>query len=350
MVKILQLTQKQFADQVFAILGRGKRQAEMLYTHFFRTGKFPTGEEWTEKQSLSLLDEIIALTNSSLPILSCQKEDGLALKFLLQYPDGLESESVVIAMGSGNTLCLSSQVGCRMGCAFCETGKMGLLRNLTVQEIVSQVFYARHILGHDLHNIVFMGMGEPLDNFDAVMQAIEVLTDDSGLGFGLSRITVSTSGDGEAIARFSREANPAVNLAVSVNAPTDLLRNKLMPINKKWNMEALKRAMEGYLEHPRRKILIGYVLLKEINDSLECAQQLAEYLQGLRVKINLIPYNPQSRDRFARSDPERMEVFANHLRAAGYQVLFRRSRGKEIMAACGQLGNLKLRNKLQLVK
>ena len=269
--------------------------------------------------------------------------EGETVKFLLKFVDGLESESVVIPMESGATLCISSQIGCKMGCAFCETGKMGLIRSLKAEEIVAQVFWARHLLGKEIRNIVFMGMGEPFDNYDEVVQAIAVLTDSGGMGFGPSRITVSTSGRVDGIRRMIQEVDPAVNLAVSVNAPTDGVRNRIMPVNKKWAMQELKEVMREYCSHPRREIFAEYVLLKGVNDSLEDADHLAEYLEGLRVKVNLIPYNPQKRDRFAPPEKGDMEAFLARMRERGYQALLRGTKGQKIMAACGQLGNVELR-------
>jgi 23S rRNA (adenine2503-C2)-methyltransferase len=346
-IHIFRYTQKKFTENIFRILGRGKLHAKTLYSDWYRKGKVSSSSDWIEKQAQPLVEEMIKLIDFSLPELSMKKEENKTVKFLLKYRDSLESESVVIPMESGVTLCVSSQIGCAMGCSFCETGKMGLLRNLTADEIVAQVFYARIKMGYPVRNIVFMGMGEPLDNFEHVMQAISILTDEGGLGFGPSRITISTSGRIDGIYRLMEESNPALNLAISINAPHDSLRDRLMPINKKWNMAELKKAMLAYCKHPRRQILIGYVLLRGINDSLECANLLADYLQGLRVKVNLIPYNPQSRDRFSATSNQEIDEFAQALRGKGIQTLLRNTKGQKIMAACGQLGNVQQRKVLQ---
>ena len=223
---------------------------------------------------------------------------------------------------------------------------MGLIRHLSCEEIAQQIFWARFGLGREVRNIVFMGMGEPFDNYEAVMRAVAVLTDMGGLGFGPSRITISTSGRVDAILRMAKEADPALNLAVSINAPTDEIRNRIMPVNRQWNMAELKKAMLEYCLHPRREILVEYVLLKGINDSLESADLLAEYLRGLKVKVNLIPYNPQTRDRFAPPDEEHRLAFLKRMRDHGYQTMLRGTKGQKIMAACGQLGNVEVRRKL----
>ena len=249
-------------------------------------------------------------------------------------------------MQSGGTLCVSSQVGCRMGCAFCETGRMGLLRNLTTEEIVSQIFVAKHHLKFSIRNIVFMGMGEPFDNYDNVMQAVRVLTDPKGFGFGKRHITVSTSGCVDGIECLMAEPEETPNLAVSINAPIEELRNRLMPVNKKYNLERLYQAMKAYCQTTGREILVAYVLLKDVNDTLEHADLLARYLEGLDVKVNVIPYNPQSRDRFSPPEEAVIEEFTQHLRSKGLYTLRRVTKGRDIMAACGQLGNLKLRQKM----
>jgi 23S rRNA (adenine2503-C2)-methyltransferase len=176
-----------------------------------------------------------------------------------------------------------------------------------------------------------------------MMRAVAVLMDTGGMGFGPSRITISTSGNVEGILRMGAEADPALNLAVSVNAPSDEIRNRIMPVNRKWNMAELKLAMQKYCIHPRREIFIEYVLLKGINDSLEAADQLAEYLREIRVKVNLIPYNPQTRDCFASPEIEQRRAFLKRMRDHGYQTSLRGTKGRQIMAACGQLGNVHVR-------
>lgn len=335
---IFSKTKAEYQAFIFSHLGRGKRHAGSLYSHFFRKGSFEGIETWVEPQALSLVNEMIVLSSSQIPYMSMVREEGNVSKYLLAFSDGKESESVLIPMQSGITLCISSQIGCKKGCAFCQTAKMGLVRNLTSEEIVGQVFFAKHVLKQPVRNIVFMGMGEPFDNYEEVMQAIAVLTDPAGLGFGHRRITISTSGRVDNILRFAKEAHPALHLAVSVNAPNDAIRSKLMPVNREWDMAALKSAMQIYCSHGKREILAEYVLIAGITDSIDCAEQLAEYLQGLRVKVNLIPYNPQLKGRFMPPDPAVVDRFAAYLRGKGYQTLLRTTKGDKIMAACGQLG------------
>lgn len=325
-----------------ARLGKGHQHAGLIYEEFFRQGAI-SGNTPAFDTAKTLLESMLNLIDFSHLELASEHNDGITGKILLRTPDLMEVEAVLIPMQAGGTLCVSSQVGCRMGCAFCETGRMGLLRNLTIPEIVGQVFIARHVLGFDMRNIVFMGMGEPFDNYDAVMQSVRVICDPKGLGFGPRHLTVSTSGCVEGIRRFISEGEAAPNLAVSVNASTDIERSKLMPINKKHDMQELYAAMDEYCRKTKRQILAAYVLLRGVNDTLEHADRLANYLRGLDVKINLIPYNPQRRDRFEAPDSDVVDAFAQRLRDHGYRTLLRATKGRDVMAACGQLGNAKLR-------
>lgn len=330
-------------------LGKGRIHAGLIYEEFYRTGKI-TGKDPAFNNAQGILREFFERIDTSYLHVCVEKNDGETKKFLLKTADHLEVESVVIPMQAGGTLCISSQVGCRMGCAFCETGRMGLLRNLTTEEIISQVFVARHVLGYPIRNIVFMGMGEPFDNYDAVMQAARILMDAKGFAFGRNHVTISTSGVVSAIQKFTYEQGPKPNLAVSINAPDDASRNRLMPVNRKYMMNQLYQVMQEYNQITGLDILTAYVLLKDVNDSVDDADRLAEYLKGLNVKINLIPYNPQTRDRFARPDDQTIELFRQRLRSYGYQTLLRHTKGKDIMAACGQLGNVKLRAQRRLAE
>ena len=346
-VSIFALTQVEYGQAIQNCLGKGEFHAQKVYAEWFRKGKIDLDSEWIEPQALDLVKKILSVTNFSSAEVSSSKEEGDIKKFLLKHADGLESESVIIPMKFGYTLCLSSQVGCKMACSFCETGKMGLLRSLKVEEIVAQVFVAKVVLGVSIRNLVFMGMGEPFDNYEAVMQAIRVISSPAGLSVALSKITVSTSGRVNEILRFAKEADPALKLAVSLNAPNNEIRSKLMPVNKQWDLALLKEAMKTYSEHSKRQILIEYVLIGGVNDSLLAAEEVAEYLKGLPVKINLIPYNAQSKGRFAPPSEETLKAFQMHLKEKGYNAMLRVTRGRSIMAACGQLGNRELRKKAE---
>ena len=218
---------------------------------------------------------------------------------------------------------------------------MGLVKNLTPREIVAQVFYAEKVLNAKIRNVVFMGMGEPFDNYEAVMQAFRVIKDPRGLNIGARHITISTSGRVNEIRRFAEEPGACPHLAVSINAPREEARNKLMPINRTHSMRELHEAIRFYNDKTAKQVLAAYVLIKGVNDSEADAYDLAAYLTDLDVKVNLIPYNAQSHDRYQSALPEQIELFKKILIRRGYQVLVRKSRGDQIMAACGQLGNKK---------
>ncbi len=341
-IPILRHTQKSFVAAVETQFGKGGRHAKKLYTEWWKN-RWHALPNWVEPQALSLVQRICAAVDHGHYPCIAKKEEESITKFLLRLEDGLETESVMIPRQAGMTLCISSQIGCRMGCTFCETGRMGLIRHLRAEEIVAQVAYVKLKLQCPIRNIVFMGMGEPLDNFEEVMQALRILTDPAGASVGPSRVTISTSGHVEGIYRLIEQADPAIHLAVSVNAPDDAVRQKIMPVNRRWDMQKLKEAMREYCLHPRREIFVEYVLLDGVNSSIQAADALADYLEGLRVRVNLIPYNAQSCDRFAPPPPTVIENFMTRLRTKNYRVLIRRPKGRDIMAACGQLGNPSLR-------
>ena len=297
-------------------------------------------------------------TDVPLPAITRREQQDGVIKFCLAADDGLETESVIIPMRSYRgsnwyTLCLSSQVGCRMGCTFCETGRMGLLRNLSAAEIVRQRLAARQLLvepgptshrrfryfGDGIQNIVFMGMGEPLDNIDNLVRAIRVLSEPNGLAFPLSQITVSTVGRIDGLRKLAALNWPTLRIAVSLNAPTDALRDQLMPINKGMPLAELQRALLDYPLPRKGLFLIEYVLLKGVNDSLSDADRVAAWCQPLRCVVNLIPYNPQRDAAYETPSDDAVFAFWQRLRSHGIFVKRRQTQGRDLMGACGQLGN-----------
>jgi 23S rRNA (adenine2503-C2)-methyltransferase len=225
-----------------------------------------------------------------------------------------------------------------MGCVFCRTGAYGLIRNLAADEIVGQVYAARHVLGRKVDNIVFMGMGEPLDNFDGVAQAIRVLSDQRGLNIAHSRMTVSTAGLPAGIRRLGAQAWPTLHLAISLNAANDDLRSQLMPINRRYPLAVLRQALHSYPLRNKAVLLIEYVLLKGVNDAPAQAVELARFLDGLPVRVNVIRYNPGPCGPFERPTEDDCRRFCNWLAGEGLFVRVRASHGRSILAACGQLG------------
>lgn len=264
-------------------------------------------------------------------------------KWLLRLEDGNAVETVFIPETRRGTLCVSSQIGCGLNCTFCSTGKQGFNRNLTVAEIIGQVWIAVHRLAK-LHperkqhvtNVVMMGMGEPLLNFDPVVKAMSLMRHDYGYGLAKRRVTLSTSGLVPEIERLSKVSDVA--LAVSLHAPNNTLRNELVPINKKYPLEMLMDTCKRYFQdEPRRSIMMEYVMLKGVNDSPKLAKELIHCLEGVPAKINLIPFNPFPDTLYECSTPETIQQFYEILRNAGKVVTIRKTRGEEIDAACGQL-------------
>ena len=272
--------------------------------------------------------------------------DG-TVKYVFLLADGERVESVRIPMSRGRgdirwTLCVSTQVGCAMGCVFCLTAKMGLVRQLSPGEIIEQFLAARRSLpeGQRFHNIVFMGMGEPLDNFSATVTAALILTHPGADGVSARRLTISTVGLASKIAEFVRQV-PGVGLAVSLNAADDATRGKIMPINRKWNLDVLLKVCRDLPIPERRRITFEYVLIGGINDKKEDASRLAHLLRGIQCKVNLIPWNPFSGTPFECPSLHRIEEFQQILVQSGYTATVRQSKGMDIGAACGQLVDLK---------
>ena len=266
-------------------------------------------------------------------------------KMLLDSVDGHSVEAVLIPMEVGTTLCLSTQVGCNMGCEFCLTGRLRKQRNLTLGEIVDQVAHGRRIAGDESGrpepgNIVFMGMGEPLDNYEAVVAALRLLQHSHGASLSSRRITVSTAGLVPAIDRLAAEPDLVVNLAVSLNATTNEQRERLMPVTRAYPLEALLAALRRFPVPQRRRMTIEYVLLAGVNDSPADARRLVRLLHGLRAKVNLLPFNPWPGSRFARPPDARVAKFQESLQERGVTATVRQSRGRGVGAACGQLGEI----------
>ncbi len=273
------------------------------------------------------------------PVLESKQisEDGTT-KFLLKLQDGRHIEAVFIPDTPAQTFCISTQVGCAMGCAFCLTGKMGLVRNLSAGEITGQVRVLAHETGlaGTPFNIVLMGMGEPLHNYDATMKALRILADDQGLAVHPRRVTLSTVGLVPAIERLATETLMP-NLAISLHATTDDQRTAIVPINRKYSLQQLIDACRAFPLAQRRRITFEYVLLNGVNDTPDDARRLVRLLSGLKAKVNLLPLNEAPGIDFTRPSDERVNAFARILADRDVRVSVRRSRGRDIRAACGQL-------------
>lgn len=257
-------------------------------------------------------------------------------KFLFRLKDGAAVETVLMKYNFGNSVCVSSQVGCRMKCDFCASSKLSFERNLTSGEIVEQIVAASRHIGEKISNVVFMGIGEPFDNYDNVMRAIRILNEPHGLNIGIRHITVSTSGLVPQIMKFA-DSGLAANLSISLHATTNEVRNKLMPVNKAYNLETLIQACKKYIEKTNRRITFEYAVMYGVNDTIRDACRLADLLNGMLCHVNLIPVNAIEGGSYSRAPQSVMMNFRDALNNRGITATMRRELGSEIDAACGQL-------------
>ena len=259
-----------------------------------------------------------------------------SIKFLFKLNDGLSIETVFIPEQKRNTVCLSSQVGCALDCKFCATAKMGILRNLTVAEIMGQLLSVIKETKQKITNIVFMGMGEPMMNYNNVIKAADIIHDQKGLNIGARKITISTVGMVKKIRQYTKEKHP-YNIAFSLNATNDFERSKLMPINKKYNLKSCLDALKDYSDKLKRPAMIEYVLISGVNDTYEDAIRLAKIIKSLDCKLNVIPYNPIKGESFKRPTEYEINNFINNIKNESTIITVRWSQGKDVNAACGQL-------------
>ncbi|HSH72727.1 MAG TPA: 23S rRNA (adenine(2503)-C(2))-methyltransferase RlmN [Methylophilaceae bacterium] len=346
MINLLNLNQAQLADY-FVSLGEKPFRAKQLmrWMHHFGVIDFEQMTDIAKVLREKLVQQAIIMP----PVVQLEQisEDGTR-KWLVDSGNGNGVETVFIPEDERGTLCISSQVGCALECTFCSTGRQGFNRNLTVSEIIGQLWLANHSLRQDpdygllskddriISNVVMMGMGEPLANYDNVVTAMQIMLDDSAYGLSRRRVTLSTSGMVPAMDRLKEDC--PVALAVSLHAPNDKLRDEIVPINKKYPLKELMAACQRYLvKAPRDFVTFEYVMLDGINDTLEHAKQLLDVVREVPCKFNLIPFNPFPNSGYGTSRPENIRVFRDVLMQAGYVVTTRKTRGEDIDAACGQL-------------
>jgi 23S rRNA (adenine2503-C2)-methyltransferase len=351
-----------FDLEALAVFCEGLGEKRFRATQLFR---------WIHQRGAADFDQMSDLAKSlrqklqshahvtALPVISQHISADGTIKWLFDVGDGNAIESVFIPEDDRGTLCISSQAGCAVGCRFCSTGHQGFSRNLTTGEILAQLWFAEHFLRKHLNtpdrvisNVVMMGMGEPLQNYSALVPALRAMLDDHGYGLSRRRVTVSTSGVVPMIERLSGDC--PVALAVSLHGPFDALRDNLVPLNRKYPLDELMQACIAYLAHaPRDFITFEYCMLDGVNDQPEHASALIDLVQkharqGLRCKFNLIPFNPFPASGLLRSSQARVQAFAKQLQDAGLVTTVRKTRGDDIDAACGQLaGDVKDRTQVQ---
>jgi len=276
----------------------------------------------------------------TIPLLTIERKlvsaiDG-TVKYLFALPDGETVESVLMNYHHGWSQCLSTQVGCRMGCTFCATGKGGLVRNMTASEIFAQIEAAQADHGVRVSSIVLMGMGEPLDNYDEVIRFLEMVSEPGGVQIGMRHISLSTCGLVDRIDQLA-EKQWQLTLSVSLHAPNDTLRRSLMPIARKWSVNELLDSCRRYIDKTGRRISFEYAMVSGVTDTVECAKELASRLRGMLCHVNLIPVNPVDGTPYRRSRAEALKAFTAVLEKAGIPVTVRRTLGADINASCGQL-------------
>jgi 23S rRNA (adenine2503-C2)-methyltransferase len=333
MLNIYGLTRKQLEDY-FESIGEKKFKAQQVYEWLYqkKESNFDNFSNIKKDVIEKLKNDF---TNNKIKIIRKQSSTD-TYKYLFELEDKNYIEAVVMVHNYGNSICVSSQVGCNMGCAFCESGRLKKVRNLETYEIVEQILLIEEDLNIRLSSVVVMGIGEPFDNYDNIINFLYIINDAKGLAIGSRHITVSTSGLVPKILEFAN-IPLQINLAVSLHAPYDELRSKLMPVNKAYNIDTLMNAIKEYYSKTNRRVTIEYVMLKGVNDSESDAIKLAKLLKGMNVYVNLIPYNETNHIEFKKSNKDNILKFGKILQDNNITVTIRKEYGGQIDAACGQL-------------
>jgi len=320
--EFLQINQKKFrATQVF----------EWLYQ------KKATSFDQMSNLSKELREKLASLYYfENITIKEKQESSDGTIKFLFELSDGGLIETVLMRFNYGNSVCVTSQLGCNMGCRFCASGILKKQRDLTAAEMVIQVLMVERVTKERISHIVVMGTGEPFENYEEVNMFVHIINHSLGLAIGSRHITISTCGLVDKILEYANNGLQT-NLAISLHAPNDEIRNQLMPINKKYPMDVLKEAIKTYSEKTNRRVTFEYILLDGVNDSLIHARQLAHYVHGLNAYVNLIPYNSVSEFQYQQSKSQNVEAFKNELLRLQVNTTLRKEKGSDILAACGQL-------------
>lgn len=335
MTDIKSLTLKELKEGI-ALMGEKSFKAGQIYSWFHKHG----AESFDEMTNIS--KDLRTELQKKYDIYNCAIEKKLVsvydetVKYLFRLNDGELIESVVMKYKYGYTICVSSQVGCKMGCKFCASGIAGFVRNLTPSEILSQVYAAQRDLGIRISHIVMMGVGEPLDNFDNVMRFLALVSDENGLNISMRNISLSTCGVVTGIYKLM-EKKLQLTLSVSLHAPNDEIRSKTMPVNDRWNIDELLAACRDYTRSTSRRISFEYAMISGVNDSDECAKELGKRLKGMLCHVNLIPVNSVKERDYKKSSDNRIAGFIKTLERYGINVTVRRTLGSDINASCGQL-------------
>ncbi len=325
-------------ENYFISIGSKKFHAKQLFSWLYEK-RIKNFDEVTDIKK-EIIDRIkIDFNINRLKIVSIENDKDVS-KYLFELEDGEHIEAVLMKHDYGNSVCISSQVGCNMGCKFCESGRRRRVRNLETYEMVLQILMIDELVENRVSNVVVMGIGEPFDNYDNLVKFLTIINHPKGLAIGARHITVSTCGIVPKILEFSNFPLQ-INLAVSLHAPNDELRSKIMPIDKKYPLTELIPALKKYLDITNRRITFEYILLKDINDTKECAMELSKLVKGINCYINLIPYNETENIGFRRTNTIQIMRFYDILKKNSINVTIRREFGGNISAACGQLRSKK---------
>lgn len=333
MQSIFSITRKQL-EEYFINLGDKKFRATQIYEWVYRKG-VRNFDDMTNisKENIDKLKEDYEFNDIKMVK---KQEDELVKKYLFELNDGNKIESVLMEHDYGFSICISSQIGCNMGCAFCESGRLKKVRDLTSDEMLLQVMKVEEDVKKRISHVVIMGIGEPFDNYNNFMNFIRIITDPYALAIGQRHITVSTSGIVPKIKEFADEET-GVNLAISLHAPNNTLRSKIMKINNAYKIEEILDAVKYYIKKTNRRVTFEYIMLRNVNDSKECALELCSILKGINCYVNLIPYNETENIEFKRSNPSQIGEFYDILKKNNINVTIRKEFGSKVSAACGQL-------------
>lgn len=333
MRNIYDLTRKEMEDYFLSINDKKFRSVQLY--------------EFLYKKRINNIDNMSNISNSikerlrndfsfDMIKLIFKQEDDLVKKYLFELDDGERIESVVMFHDYGISVCVSSQVGCNMSCAFCESGRLKKRRNLEAYEIVQQILLIEEDIGKRISHVVVMGIGEPFDNYNNVMRFVKIINDGKGIDIGSRHITISTCGIVPKIYEFMNEEGQ-VNLAISLHAPNDEIRNKIMPISRRYKLDELMDAIREYISVTNRRVTFEYIMLDNVNDSDKCAMELSKLLKGINCYVNLIPYNETENISFKRSKSMQIMKFYDILKKNSINVTIRKEFGSKVDAACGQL-------------
>ena len=325
---------REMLENYFINMGEKKYKATQVFEWLYRHNEYDINKFSNIKKDI--IDKMFGDFTTDFIKIEKVLEGVDVKKFLFRMLDGEKIEAVLMEHNYGLSVCVSSQVGCNMGCRFCESGRLKKVRNLEAYEIVEQILLIQKYIGKRIDSIVIMGIGEPFDNYDNIIRFIRIINDAKGLAIGARHITVSTCGLVPKIDEFSN-LDLQVNLALSLHGATDEVRGRIMPVNKVYNVDTVIAAIKRYIAKTNRRVTIEYVMLNMVNDNLEDAKSLAKLLKGMNVYVNLIPYNETRNIDFSKSSKERINKFYDYLIKNGINVTVRREFGGNIKAACGQL-------------